>query len=131
MNSNRQRKRKSQPGAELVKYATAFEKRAPHCFMVPMMTEYEYVIMKGAVLLPHLGGDVKITRLLLEFILDCGVPWDNDPSWEKYPSLKPCWNSSMEFMEHFKMHGDHACVIYDPPGKAKRKLRKLKTSVYQ
>ncbi len=111
--------------------ATELECVAPHLFMNPMMTEYEYVVMKGAALAPHVGGDVKLCRLLLEFILDCGIPAENYCTWKQFPQFKSNWNYDFEWPEHYKVHGPHACVIYDPPVKPKRKLRKMKSYVYQ
>ncbi len=110
--------------SEMKDYVCEFQRRAPHCFMVPMMTEYEYVVLRGAMIAPHVDNDVKITRLLLEFILDCGIPHDEYCSWKKYPRFEKMWNGSMEFMEHFNVHGDHACVVYDPPAKPKQTRKK-------
>ncbi len=83
-----------------------------------MMTEYEYIVMKGAAIAPHVENNVKISRLILEFILDCGIPNDEFCTWKKHPQLKRSWNLSFEIFEHRFIHGfEHACVLYDPPKK--------------
>ncbi len=109
---------------EKLDYLSEFECKAPHCFMFPMITEYEYVVRQGAAVAPHVDGDVKLTRLLLEFILDCGIPHHDYCSWKRFPQFMAKWNSSMEFLEHFNVHGEHHCVVYDPPKKQKQKRKK-------
>ncbi len=118
----------------LLEVRTDLEIKAPHLLMKPMMTEYEYVVMQGAAIAPHVENDVKISRLILEFILDCGIPDEEYCSWKKFPYLRAIAHTTF-FYEHFAVHGDHVCPLFDEIDEAqpkrKRTRRTLKKSVYQ
>ncbi len=134
--STRKRKR----SGKLV-LATELERKAPHIFMNPMMTEYDYVVMRGAAIAPHVENNVKLARLILEFVLPCGIPLEHFCSWKDYPQFRVNWNYDFEWLEHFKVHGQHACVVYADQSvvdakrgkdKKQRKKRVFKgTYVYQ
>ncbi len=115
------RKRKRKLSARQLRIGAAFGEKAPHVFTVPMMTEYEYMIAKGAAITPFVEGNFKIAREILEFILECGIPDEKYCSWKKFPALKAKWGPDMEWMEHYNVHGDHDCVVYAPPAKPKKR----------